>query len=155
MRLLDPGMNPFNFADALIGILSQRLARRLCLKCKQPRPVGDNEIAGLVKEYCADTVQDMAATVKTWRAKFGVGGQLRLYTANGCVACNAGYKGRVGLHELLVATPRIKQLIHKHAMVTEIAGIAINDGMTLLRQDGIEKVLLGEIDLVSARSAFS
>lgn len=157
VRLLDLGMDPFNFADALIGILSQRLARRLCAKCKQPHLIGDNEISELAKEYCVGTGLDLATTVRTWHAKFGMEGKLQLYTANanGCGACNAGYKGRVGLHELLVATPRIKQLIHAHATMFEIAEAAIADGMTLLRQDGIEKVLQGEIDLVSARSAFS
>lgn len=157
VRLLDLGMDPFNFADALIGILSQRLARRLCAKCKRPHPANDNEIAELAEEYCAGTGLELAATVRTWRAKFGGEGQLQLYTAgaNGCEACNAGYKGRIGLHELLVATPRIKQLIHAHATAVEIAEAAIADGMTLLRQDGIEKVLQGELDLASARGAFS
>lgn len=157
VRLLDLGMDPFNFADALIGILSQRLARRLCVKCKQPYSISDKELAEVAREYCAGTGRELATTVKAWHAAFGPEGQLKLYTANesGCPACHAGYKGRVGLHELLVATPRIKQLIHEHATVAQIAEAAIADRMTLLRQDGIEKVLLGQIDLASARSAFS
>ena len=157
VRLLDLGMDPFNFADALLGILSQRLARRLCVKCKHPYAVSDKELAELAREYCSGTRLELAATVRAWHAAFGPQGQLTLYAANttGCPACNAGYKGRVGLHELLVATPRIRQLIHEHATAAQIADAAILDGMTLLRQDGIEKMLQGEIDLASARSAFS
>jgi type II secretory ATPase GspE/PulE/Tfp pilus assembly ATPase PilB-like protein len=157
VRLLDLGMDPFNFADALIGILSQRLARKLCTKCKQPYPVDDKELAELAREYCAGTPLEFGATVKAWQATFSPEGQLNLYKANasGCPACSAGYKGRVGLHELLVATPRIKQLIHEHATAAQLAEAAMTDGMTLLRQDGIEKILKGDIDLVSARSAFS
>ncbi len=157
VRLLDLGMDPFNFADALLGILSQRLARRLCVKCKQPYAVSDKELAELAREYCAGTRLELAATVRAWHAAFGPQGQLTLYTAHskGCPACTAGYKGRVGLHELLVATPRIRQLIHEHATAAQIAEAAIFDGTTLLRQDGIDKVLRGEIDLASARSAFS
>ena len=157
VRLLDLGMDPFNFADALLGILSQRLARRLCVKCKQPYAVSDKELAELAREYCSGTRLELASTVRAWHAAFGPQGQLTLYAANttGCPACNAGYKGRVGLHELLVATPRIRQLIHEHATAAQIADAAILDGMTLLRQDGIEKMLQGEIDLASARSAFS
>ncbi len=157
VRLLDLGMDPFNFADALIGILSQRLAPKLCAKCKRPHLAGDAEISELAREYCAGTGLEIAATLTAWRATFGEAGQLKLYEADatGCPACNAGHKGRVGLHELLVATPRIKQLIHEHATAAQIAEAAIADGMTLLRQDGIEKVLRGEIDLASARGAFS
>lgn len=157
VRLLDLGMDPFNFADALIGILSQRLARGLCAKCKRPYSAGEAEIAELAREYCAGTRLEVSATVTAWRATFGEQGQLKLYAASalGCPGCNAGYKGRVGLHELLVATPRIKQLIHEHATAAQLAEAAIADGMTLLRQDGIEKVLRGELDLSSARAAFS
>ena len=155
VRLLDLGMDPFNFADALIGILSQRLARRLCAKCKRPHPASDNEITELAKEYCTGTALEPATTAKAWRANFGGQGQLILYAATGCDACNGGYKGRVGLHELLVATPPVKQLIHEHATAVQLANAAIADGMILLRQDSIEKVLQGEIDLVSARGAFS
>lgn len=157
VRLLDLGMDPFNFADALIGILSQRLARTLCMKCKQPYAAADKEIAELAQEYCTGTALDPEATARAWHATFGTGGQIRLYAANtsGCQACNAGYKGRVGVYELLVATPRIKELIHAHATAVQIAVAAIAEGMTLLRQDGIDKVLQGALDMASARSAYS
>ena len=156
-RLLDLGMDPFNFADALIGILSQRLVRKLCMKCKQPYAVTENDIEELAHEYCAGTGLSPAETVNAWSAKFGGSGSIKLHTVNskGCPACNAGYKGRVGLHELLVTSPRIKQLIHERTTAVQIAGAGVAEGMKLLRQDGIEKVLEGDIDLVSARGAFN
>lgn len=157
-RLLDLGMEPFNFADALIGILSQRLVRKLCIKCKQPYAVSDKEIEELAQEYCTGTEQEPAATASAWRETFDAEGtplQLYVVNAKGCPACNAGYKGRVGLHELLVTSPRVKQLIHERATAVQIAEAGMTDGMTLLRQDGIEKVLQGEIDLASARGAFN
>jgi type II secretory ATPase GspE/PulE/Tfp pilus assembly ATPase PilB-like protein len=157
-RLLDLGMDPFNFADALIGILSQRLVRKLCVKCKQPHAVSDKEIEELAQEYCTGTEQEPAATVRAWRETFEAeGSPLQLYVVNakGCPDCNAGYKGRVGLHELLVTSPRVKQLIHERATAVQIAEAGMANGMTLLRQDGIEKVLKGEIDLASARGAFN
>ncbi len=156
VRLLDLGMDPFNFADALIGILSQRLVRKLCVQCRQPYLASDTEITELAKEYCAGTGLEVAATVRDWHKAFAIEGQLTLFNPNtaGCNACHAGYRGRIGLHELLVATPQVKQLIHERATAAKIAEAAISDGMTLLRQDGINKVLQGQTDLGSARSAF-
>lgn len=155
-RLLDLGMDPFNFADALIGILSQRLVRKLCTKCKQPYVATDHEIVELAHEYCAGTDVNPAETVNSWRARYGEDNVLKLNKVNskGCPACNAGYKGRVGLHELLVTSPNIKQLIHERATAAQIARAGEAEGMKLLRQDGIEKVLQGDIDLASARGAF-
>jgi len=155
-RLLDLGMDPFNFADALIGILSQRLVRKLCTKCKQPYVATDHEIVELAHEYCTGTDVNPAETVNSWRARYGEDNVLKLNKVNskGCPACNAGYKGRVGLHELLVTSPNIKQLIHERATAAQIARAGEVEGMKLLRQDGIEKVLQGDIDLASARGAF-
>lgn len=156
-RLLDLGMDPFNFADALVGILSQRLVRKLCAKCKQPHETSDHEIEELAHEYCAGTELNPTETAKAWHARFGETGALKLYTVNskGCPACNAGYKGRLGLHELLVTSPSVKQLIHERATAAQIANAGVANGMKLLRQDGIDKVLQGEIDLASARGAFN
>jgi type II secretory ATPase GspE/PulE/Tfp pilus assembly ATPase PilB-like protein len=156
-RLLDLGMDPFNFADALVGILSQRLVRKLCTKCKQPCTTTDHEIEELAHEYCSGTELDPIEIVKAWRATLGEADAFKLYTVNskGCPACTAGYKGRLGLHELLVTSPSVKQLIHERATSVQIAHAGIAGGMKLLRQDGIEKVLKGEIDLASARGAFN
>ena len=72
----------------------------------------------------------------------------------GCEHCNKGYAGRVGIHELIVASPAIKQLIHKRAPVPELVQSAQGEGTLLLRQDAIEKVLQGHLDLASARAVY-
>jgi type II secretory ATPase GspE/PulE/Tfp pilus assembly ATPase PilB-like protein len=155
VRLLDLGMDPFNFADALIGILSQRLARKLCSKCKRPHTGSESEIAELLEEYCAGTNLDRAVLLEHWRKEFGVGDQLVLHEAVGCDACREGYKGRIGVYELLSGTPEVKQLARSHGTVPQIVDAARAGGMRLLHQDAIEKVLLGILDRPSARSVSS
>ena len=162
VRLLDMGMDPFNFADALLGILAQRLAKRLC-KCKEAYAPGADELRQLVDEYCeelratsafrsgADAAR--AAVAERWLGAHGKDGRLTLYRPKGCEACgNTGYKGRVGLHELLVGTDEIKRLIQEHARVAQILAQALEEGMTTLKQDGIEKVLLGITDMKQVRA---
>src|ERR1017187_8387677 len=95
VRLLDLGMDPFNFADALIGVLSQRLARKLCPTCKQGRVATHAEIAELVDEYCDGSTLDPAEVLSRWQAEFWREGRLVLREAVGCEACKEGYKGRV------------------------------------------------------------
>src|SRR6202000_1913317 len=95
VRLLDMGMDPFNFADALIGILSQRLARKLCPNCKKSRVPSDVELMDMAGEYCAGTKLDPAETLADWRTEFGTNGRIVIREAVGCDACKEGYKGRV------------------------------------------------------------
>ncbi len=153
VRLLELGMDPFNFADALIGILSQRLARKLCLACRKSRVATDVEINALAQEYCAGSMRDPAVVEAQWRATYGGQGGLLLHEAVGCKACNHGYKGRIGVYELLCGTPKIKNLIRARGSVPQVVEAALEDGMHLLRQDAIEKVLTGMLDLASARAA--
>ncbi len=155
VRLLDLGMDPFNFADALIGILSQRLARKLCSKCKRSHVGSEAEIAELLDEYCAETDLDKAAVLQQWRKGFASDGLLVLYEASGCEACRGGYKGRVGVYELLSGTPDVKQLVRSRASVPQIVVAARAGGMRLLRQDAIEQILRGILDRASARSVSS
>ena len=162
VRLLDMGMDPFNFADALLGVLAQRLAKRLCLKCRVPYRVGEDELASLLDEYCEDMhlTPDFAADPRAarervlgrWREAFGdKEGGFRLYRAVGCEHCNQGYKGRVGLHELMLGSDAIKRLIQSRGRVDQILGQALAEGMRTLRQDGIEKVLSGITDMKQVR----
>jgi type II secretory ATPase GspE/PulE/Tfp pilus assembly ATPase PilB-like protein len=111
VRLLDPGVDRFKFADAPIEILSQRLARKLCLKCKRPHPCSDLEISELLDEYCAETDLDRASVLAQWRRDFAGNGVLLLYEEVGYEACRAGSKGRVGVYDLLSGTPEVKQLL--------------------------------------------
>jgi type II secretory ATPase GspE/PulE/Tfp pilus assembly ATPase PilB-like protein len=164
IRLLDMGMDPFNFADALLGILAQRLAKRLCSKCKQPYTAGADEMKHLLQEYCAELLNTgpfkkdaKSAYENVYRdlAKHygGDKGQFTLYRAKGCDACgNTGYKGRVGLHELLIASDHIKKLIQEHARVADILAVSLEEGMRTLKMDGVEKVLQGITDMPQVRA---
>jgi type II secretory ATPase GspE/PulE/Tfp pilus assembly ATPase PilB-like protein len=152
VRLLDLGMDPFNFADALIGILSQRLARKLCPTCKRSHVCSEPETADLLDEYCAETDLDKAAVLQQWRKDFANDGPLVLYEATGCEACRGGYKGRVGVYELLSGTAQVKQLVRSRGTVPQIVAAGRAGGMRLLRQDAIEQSLRGILDRASARS---
>lgn len=163
IRLLDMGMDPFNFADALLGVLAQRLARRLC-KCKVAHVATTEEVQALLEEYSLELRNTTAwkkdpkgareKVYEGWVKEFGNDrGEIVLHTAKGCDACgNTGYKGRLGLHELLVGTDRIKKNIQEHARVAEMFVTALEDGMRTLKQDGIEKVLQGITDIQQVRA---
>jgi len=153
VRLLDMGMDPFNFADALIGILSQRLARKLCANCKLARALSEVEMMDLAGEYCAGTKLDPAQTLADWRAEFG--GRIVVREPVGCDACRDGYKGRVVVYELLSGTPEVKHLVRTHSPVPELFAAAQNAGMLSLRQCAIDKALHGVLDLAGARAVSS
>lgn len=154
VRLLDLGMDPFNFADALVGVLSQRLARKLCPTCKKAHAASETEIAELAQEYCADTPLKPATVVEQWR-RAAAGGQVLLYEAVGCHACKDGYRGRMGVYELLPGTARIRHLVRSRGTVPQLVEAAMEAGMRLLKQDALDKVLSGLLDLPSARAASS
>lgn len=152
-RLLDLGMDPFNFADALLAVLAQRLAKSLCPKCKEAYKAEDAEIDELVEEYCHDTQLKKIDVLNEWQAEFDIKNNLKLYRAKGCSACNnTGYKGRIGLHELMVVNPAIKRLIQTKAPVSELLNSAIFAGMRTLKQDGILKLLQGHTDIAQIRT---
>ncbi|HEX8988201.1 MAG TPA: GspE/PulE family protein [Rhodocyclaceae bacterium] len=162
IRLLDMGMDPFNFADALLGILAQRLAKRLC-KCKEAYTPDAAEAEHFISEYCSELVhtgpfkQDPKGATEAVRQRlyrdYAKDGKFTLYRPKGCDACsNTGYKGRVGLHELMVGTDPIKKLIQEHARVAELLAQALEDGMLTLKMDGMEKVLQGITDMKQVRS---
>jgi type II secretory ATPase GspE/PulE/Tfp pilus assembly ATPase PilB-like protein len=161
-RLLDMGMDPFNFADALLGILAQRLAKKLC-DCKEAYQPTSQEIKDFIKEYSeelrstdawkTDPGGEAQALLDDWMERYGEDGQLTLYRAVGCEKCNqTGYKGRIGLHELMVADEAAKKLIQERARVAELFAAAVNSGMHTLKMDGMEKVLMGLTDLKQVRS---
>ncbi|MDH4449298.1 MAG: GspE/PulE family protein [Rhodoferax sp.] len=160
-RLLDMGMDPFNFADALLGILAQRLAKKLC-DCKQAYEPSADELDQFCKEYAEELRhtrawrehydQEMQHLRAHWSAIYAQGGPLKLYRAVGCDTCNhTGYKGRVGLHELMVADDALKKRIQERARVAELFSVALEGGMRTLKMDGMEKILLGLTDLKMVR----
>ena len=161
-RLLDMGMDPFNFADALLGILAQRLAKKLC-DCKESFIPNAQELRDFIREYAeelrhteawkADAGGESQTLLDGWMERYAVDGQLKFYRAVGCDKCNkTGYKGRIGLHELMIADGAAKKLIQERARVAELFSSAVNSGMRTLKMDGMEKVLMGLTDLKMVRS---
>jgi type II secretory ATPase GspE/PulE/Tfp pilus assembly ATPase PilB-like protein len=161
-RLLDMGMDPFNFADALLGILAQRLAKRLC-ECKESHEPTAEELKTFVAEYAeelrhtpewkADYAGEAKKLYARWLEDYGQDGKLMMCRAKGCDKCgNSGYKGRVGLHELLIADDAVKKLVQERARVADIFTAAVAAGMRTLKMDGMEKVLMGLTDLKQVRS---
>ncbi|TKB65621.1 MAG: type II/IV secretion system protein [Nitrospira sp.] len=135
VRLLDMGCDSFNFADAMQGVLAQRLCKRICVNCKEPyRPTGQ-EYDRLVHGYGA----------KAWEG-LGVGDceNLQLYRGRGCEACKqTGLKGRIALHELLRGSDELRNLIQSRAKTKEMQSLAAKEGMITLVQDGTLKILAG------------
>ncbi|MBP6057851.1 MAG: GspE/PulE family protein [Nitrosomonas sp.] len=162
IRLLDMGMDPFNFSDALLGILAQRLAKRLC-KCKESYVASEHEIKSLLTEYCeelnhiarfkTDPEAARKAIRDEWVKQYGNDkGEIILCKPVGCDDCTgSGFSGRVGLHELMTATDALKKNIQEGARVAEMLVTALGDGMRTLKQDGIEKVLQGITDIHQVR----
>lgn len=143
-RLLDMGMDPFNFADALLGVLAQRLVRTLCKDCKEEYHPTRDDFDALVRAYDGD----FDALGFEYNDDF----TLFKAKAKGCPKCsNTGYRGRTGIHELLEGTDEMKLLIQNKTLMEELRAQAFKDGMTSLLQDGIRKVCLGLTDFSQVR----
>jgi type II secretory ATPase GspE/PulE/Tfp pilus assembly ATPase PilB-like protein len=139
-RLLGMGMDPFNFSDALLCVLAQRLLKRLCPKCKEQYEPSAEEKEMLIKEY------GMHPTVPLEFKNY------TMYRPVGCQACNyTGYKGRMAIHELLTSDDEMKKLIQAKAPVFKIGAHAMQMGMLTLKQDGIWKILQGHTDIKQVR----
>jgi type II secretory ATPase GspE/PulE/Tfp pilus assembly ATPase PilB-like protein len=156
-RLLDMGMDPFNFGDSLLAVLAQRLVRRLCHHCRITRPATQAQLDELVADHLhafPDEQRPRAdAVIADWLARFGRDGALVHHTSPGCSHCdNSGYRGRAGLHEMLVVTRELRRLIQTGGRVEELQKSAMADGMRTLRQDGIEKVLMGLTSIEEVRA---
>ena len=148
VRLLDLGMDPFNFADALLGVLAQRLVRRLCTECRTRVEPSVRDMEGLADEYCEGTALDRDTMLRRWREQ-----KVTLYQPKGCKECDqTGYKGRLPVYELMVADAAVKRLIQTRSPVAEIAAAALAGGMRTLKQDGIEKVMKGHTDMQQVRA---
>lgn len=139
-RLIDMGMDPFNFSDALLGVLAQRLVRRLCPECRRAEPASRGEYAELLRIYGEELA--IADGLPAWT------GEAVLMRPAGCNACHGtGYRGRLPLHELLLGSEEIKAAIREGAPQENLRRLALEQGMRTLKMDGIGKVLAGETDL--------
>ena len=163
IRLLDMGMDPFNFADAILGILAQRLAKRLCANCKKPHVATQEEIKRLLTEYCeeltntaewkGDPQGSFKKVYEDWTKQFAnEKGEFTLYDPVGCDACSGtGYRGRIALHELMIGSDAVKKVIQERGRVADLLALALSEGMRTLKQDGVEKVMKGITDMVQVR----
>lgn len=134
-RLLDMGCDPFSFADAMLGVLAQRLARRICKDCKE-------QYVGTPEEY--EELRQGYGAERWDKLNIKLDNTFRLTRGKGCEVCNrSGYKGRVALHELLLGSDNIKRMIQQKARTEDMLHCALDEGMTTLVQDGIAKVLQG------------
>ncbi len=142
-RLLDMGLNALNFSDAFLGVMAQRLVRRVCPQCREAYHPSESEFQELVRDYGEAYFEKTGITYSP---------DLMLYRAKGCDVCSGtGYKGRLGIHELMEGTPKIKNLIKNQANTEEIFTAAMGQGMDTLKQDGIKKVFQGLTDISEVR----
>jgi type II secretory ATPase GspE/PulE/Tfp pilus assembly ATPase PilB-like protein len=163
-RLLDMGMDPFNFADALLGVLAQRLVRRLCPHCRTARDATAEEVEELLHDYLhplanaggpAETGGSPQAedVLADWRRRFGVDGRLQFHHSPGCEPCgHSGYRGRAGIHELMMVSRGLRHYIQTGRRADDLQQLAMSEGMHTLRQDGIEKVLAGVTTIEEVRA---
>lgn len=141
-RLLEMGIDPFGFADSLLCILAQRLTRRLCDRCKERYAPDDVEWNDLVSEY--GTEEFLLTGIER--------DSVTLARARGCENCNStGYRGRLGIHELLTTNDSVKSSIKSKASTDVVRAQAIAGGMTTLKQDGVLKVMQGLTDIHEIR----
>ena len=144
VRLIDMGMDPFNFSDSLLGILAQRLVRTLCEDCKEPYTPTRQEYDNLVHHYGAQFFDHINKAYSS---------EVTLYKTKGCENCNhSGYKGRQGLFELLIADQKIKSHIIEGQPIETIKLEAIEGGMTVLLQEGIQQIFCGSTDVKQVMS---
>jgi len=142
-RLLDMGLNTLNFSDAFLCVLAQRLIRKLCLACRKAYHPSKEVYDEIVRDYGIEHFKGTG---------IGYSEKLRLYAPVGCEECSqTGYKGRMVIHELMEGTPRIKQMIKERADLEILLSQALQEGMTTLKQDGIEKVFRGLTDISEVR----
>ena len=142
-RLLDMGMNPLNISDSFLAVLAQRLVRRLCSDCIETYHPNQEEFDYIIADYGKAPFKKLGVEYTS---------AFEIHRSLGCEKCNgSGYKGRLGIHELIEGTPDIKILIKKQATSQELSKQAIKDGMTTLKQDGVHKVFEGITDMREVR----
>jgi len=156
-RLLDMGLDPFNFGDSLLAVLAQRLVRRLCTQCRKSHPASIEETDELLSDYMHafgdDPPVSRDAVLAGWMQHNSRDGRLMLHASPGCPACSdSGFKGRAGLHELMLVSRELRRMIQTGARAEALQHTAMVEGMRTLRQDGIVKVLAGVTTIEEVRA---
>lgn len=122
-RLVDMGIEPYLVSSSVKGVVAQRLLRRICTNCREGRPA---------TEFEQQLYKERGATIET------------LYEGKGCEQCqHVGYKGRVGIHEVVVMTDDMKRLLLKDGTGADLYSIAVENGMQFLMDDGMDKAKAG------------
>jgi type II secretory ATPase GspE/PulE/Tfp pilus assembly ATPase PilB-like protein len=143
-RLLDMGLDPFTFGDSLLMVIAQRLIRTLCKDCKEGYTPAEEEWAKLRREFGNDALFDKQGYVRE---------KVQLFRPKGCERCNrTGYRGRAGIHEILAVNDEIRHLVYSKALSSKVRDLAVQNGMVMLKQDGIRKIVKGVADLAEVRS---
>jgi len=159
-RLLDTGMDPFNFGDSLLAVLAQRLVRKCCASCRTPRQATSDETDELIGDYMNAFTAGEAPPVARdevlagWKGRHaGADGRLVMHKSGGCEKCDyTGFKGRAGVHELMTVSRELRRLIQNGARAEALQATAMKEGMRTLRQDGIDKVLAGVTTIEEVRA---
>ncbi|HAQ63026.1 MAG TPA: type II secretion system protein GspE [Ruminococcaceae bacterium] len=132
-RLDEMGVEPFLTASSLVGVLAQRLVRKLCPKCKEEYKISREELLKILPDLDTNEYPQEEFT---------------LYRPKGCITCNnTGYKGREAVFEFLTVTEEMKRLILDRATVSEVKDLAMKQGMYTLKQEGIYKAMRGRTSL--------
>ena len=156
-RLLDMGLDPFNFGDSLLAVMAQRLVRKLCTTCRTSRPATREESDELLEDYMHAFGKEPPVARETvlagWMQRNSRDGRLMLHHCPGCKACDeTGFKGRAGVHEMMVVSRELRRLVQNRAPAESLQHAALAEGMRTLRQDGIDKVLAGVTTIEEVRA---
>jgi type II secretory ATPase GspE/PulE/Tfp pilus assembly ATPase PilB-like protein len=157
-RLLDMGLDPFNFGDSLLAVLAQRLVRRLCNQCRKSAPATEEQIDELLTDYMhafgnGEPPVTRDAVLAGWVKNHARDGRLMMHHSPGCKTCgDSGFKGRAGLHELMVVSREVRHLIQTGGRAEALQHAAMAEGMRSLRHDGIDKVLAGVTTIEEVRA---
>eukprot|EP01032_Pedospumella_encystans_P015089 gene15089-17290_t len=130
--------------------LGLALVRRICGHCVRSAPASEEAVEELLADYlhafpAEEIPARRQATLDGWLQRFGRDGRLHLHSGAGCEHCaKTGFRGRVGIHELMTVSKELRRLVQGGARAEELLQAALKEGMRTLRQDGIEKVLAGQ-----------
>jgi type IV pilus assembly protein PilB len=143
-RLLDIGVEPYLIASTINAVLAQRLVRVICKDCQQTYNLDEATVEGLSKQFHLEKLIPILVKVGAAPAKIKSLTELKFYKGQGCDKCNhSGYKGRVGMHEILEVGSDIQQMIMEHKSAQEIQDQGEKNGMVLMWEDGFIKALKG------------
>lgn len=143
-RLTDIGVEAYLIASTVNAVMGQRLVRIICPDCKTSDKINKETVATLQKEFDLEKLMVTLAKEGVIPGKTKNFSDLKFFKGEGCSKCtNTGYKGRLGVHEILELTPKVGEMIMKHAATGEIQNQAVADGMVLMWEDGFIKAVQG------------